>query len=304
MPIPVITGPTAAGKTALSIQLAKRLGADIVSFDSRQVYRGMDIGTAKPDPSELTEVRHHFVDELDPTEPFSAGAYARRAWERIAELRNEGIQVVCVGGSTLYLRALTQGIAHIPDVSDATRLAVEQRLDEEGADVLFAELRRVDPQAAATMDATKTQRLVRALSVYRETGRPLSHFHAQHESPPFGFRVVVLDRDRDELYLRINQRVDEMLEQGLIDEVRRLLDSGVPADVNAMRTIGYREPVQYLRGEIDYEEMRRLIKRNTRRYAKRQLTWFRGDELNVWLPASTSVDALSEVFQTGEAQNV
>lgn len=303
MPIPVITGPTAVGKTALSIRLAQRLDADIISFDSRQLYRGMDIGTAKPSVSERTDVQHHFVDELDPTEPFSAGAYARYAWERITELRSEGKRVVCVGGSTLYLRALTRGIAHIPEVSNVTRLAVEQRLVEEGADVLFAELSRVDPQAAATMDATKTQRLVRALSVYQETGRPLSRFHEQHESPPFAFKVVVLDRNRDELYSRINQRVDEMLEQGLIDEVRRLLDSGVPADVNAMRTIGYSEPVQYLRGEIEYEEMRRLIKRNTRRYAKRQLTWFRSDGMNVWLPASTSVDELVEVFEAEDEGN-
>ena len=297
-PIPVITGPTAVGKTALSLELAARSGAEIVSFDSRQFYRGMDIGTAKPTDEERSNVPHHFIDDLDPGEGMSAGEYARRAWQRIDELMQSGTGVVCVGGSTLYLKALTEGIADLPDVSAATRRHVQDRLDTDGPAALFAELERVDPAAASTMDATKSQRIVRALEVHHETGLPLSYFHQRHVRPPFQFRVVVLYRERDELYRRIEHRVDEMLEAGLLDEVRRLLDAGVPPDAQAMRTIGYREPMQYLRGEIDFDEMRRLIKRNTRRYAKRQLTWFRGNERNTWLPATSSLSELAEALES------
>ncbi|ARA92312.1 tRNA (adenosine(37)-N6)-dimethylallyltransferase MiaA [Rhodothermaceae bacterium RA] len=274
-PVLILAGPTAVGKTELSLQLAEHTSAEIVSADSRQVYRRLDIGTAKPTPEELARVRHHFIDELDLDEPFSAGRFAEAAWERIREIHARGRAAHVVGGSTLYLYALQHGLAKIPTVSAGTRATIEERLSCEGADALYRELQSVDPEAAATMDPTKTQRLVRALEVFHETGQPISSFQRQAVRPPFAFRTVVLTRDRHVLYDRINRRVDLMLEAGLLDEVAGLLEAGFEPSLNPLRTIGYQEPIRYLQGEISREEMVRLIKRNTRRYAKRQLTWFR-----------------------------
>ncbi len=271
----ILAGPTAVGKTELSLQLAEQMSAEIVSADSRQVYRRLDIGTAKPTPEELARVRHHFIDELDLEEPFSAGRFAEAAWERIREIHARGRAALVVGGSTLYLYALQYGLAEIPTVSAGTRAAIEERLGREGAEALYRELQSVDPEAAATMDPTKTQRLVRALEVYHETGEPISSFQRKTIRPPFNFRTVVLTRDRAALYERINRRVDLMLDAGLLDEVAGLLEAGFDPSVNPLRTIGYQEPIRFLQGEISREEMVRLIKRNTRRYAKRQLTWYR-----------------------------
>lgn len=291
-PIPVLTGPTAVGKTALSMRLARALDAEIISADSRQIYKGLDIGTAKPPMEFLESVRHHFVDELELTEPYSAGQFQEDARQRIAQIRDRGMAVLVVGGSTLYLHALKHGLADIPPVPGAVRRAVEQRLKQEGSEALYRELRRVDPDAARTMDATKTQRLVRALEVYQATGRPLTSFHANTLPSPFEFKTFVLDRERALLYERINWRVDAMLEEGLLDEVRSLLSAGYSRTLNPLRTIGYQEPIRFLDGEITYDEMVRLIKRNSRRYAKRQLTWFRRAEDNVWLSAERKEDDL------------
>ena len=274
-PVPVLTGPTAVGKTALSLDLAEHLGAEIISADSRQVYRRLDVGTAKPSAAELARVPHHFIDERDLDEPFSAGQFAREATARIVDVLGRGRVPLVVGGATLYLHALLYGLADVPAVPPAVREALEARLASEGADALYDELRHADPAAAATLDPTKTQRLVRALEVFHATGQPISSFQQQHEALPFRYRVAVLDRDRSALYARINRRADVMLAAGLVDEVRGLLDEGVDPSLNPLRTIGYREPIRYLRGEIDEAEMIRLLKRNSRRYAKRQLTWFR-----------------------------
>ncbi len=274
-PLLVLTGPTAVGKTDLSLYLAESLGADILSADSRQIYRPLTIGTAKPSADELDRVRHHFINELDLDEPFSAGRFEVNALDRIAQLQAEGRSALIVGGSTLYLHALIHGLADIPPVDSTLRPRLMQRLADEGAEVLYAELQSVDPTFAATLDPSKTQRLVRGLEVYHGTGQPLSSFQppSQAHKPPF--KVVVLTRDRTHLYRRIGARVDQMLEAGLLDEVRGVLAAGFASSLNPLRTIGYQEPIAYLQGKIDYDEMVRLLKRNTRRYAKRQLTWFR-----------------------------
>jgi tRNA dimethylallyltransferase len=279
----VLAGPTAVGKTDLSLSLAQQLDAEIVSADSRQVYRELTIGTAKPPPDELAIAPHHFIDELHLGEPFSAGIFAREATDRIHDIHGRGRTALVTGGSTLYLEALLHGLSGVPETSAETRGELTERLRIEGAENLFAELERVDPVSAATMDPTKTQRLVRALEVYHDTGEPLSHYHREAQPPPFRSLVFVLTRPRERLYQRINQRVDVMLEAGLVDENRRLLDAGFPPDLNPLRTIGYREPMAHLRGEIDFEEMMRRLKRNTRRYAKRQLTWFRRRPEYVWI---------------------
>ncbi len=285
-PILALVGPTAVGKTALSLELAERLGGEIISADSRQVYRPLTIGTAKPSPEELARVRHHFVDELELDEPFSAGRFAEAAEARIEAILGRGRVPIVVGGSTLYLEALLHGLAEIPGTTRATRDRLTARLRTEGGEALYRELQRLDPVSARAMDATKTQRVVRALEVLCDTGRPLSAYHASRPVPRFAFAPVVLTRPRAALYDRIDRRVDLMLEAGLLEENRRLLDAGVEPGLNPLRTIGYREPMAYLRGETGYDEMVRRLKQSTRRYAKRQLTWFRRREAYRWLDLS------------------
>lgn len=284
-----LVGPTAVGKTGLSLNVANRLQehtsrpVEIISADSRQVYREMTIGTAKPTPEELSRVRHHFIDEKAVTEAFSAGRFAEEAGRRLAEVIERRAMPLVVGGSTLYIEALVHGIAEIPPTTQETRMLLTERLHREGAAVLFEELSQRDPTAARTMDATKTQRVVRALEVLIDTGRPLSHWHSQTAQPRFVYDVIVLDRPRTQLYERIEWRVDAMLSGGLLREVRELIEQGVSPELPALQTIGYREPFAYLRGKIDEAEMVRLLKRNTRRYAKRQRTWFRRHATYTWL---------------------
>lgn len=284
----ILTGPTAVGKTDLSLRLARHLQAEIISADSRQVYRQLDIGTAKPSIEERAGIPHHFIDELDLDEPFSAGAFEREANARIRAILDRGRVPLVVGGSTLYLHALKHGLADIPPVGDDIRAAIQARLVDEGPEALYRELATVDPASAERMDPTKTQRLVRALEVYHGTGRPLSSFHAVKPTVPFRFRTVVLYRERENLYRRIEHRVDAMLRDGLLDEVGNLLDQGYDPSLNPLQTIGYQEPIAYLRGDLGYDEMVDLLKRNTRRYAKRQMTWFRRDDENIWLPVETA----------------
>ncbi len=274
-PFLILAGPTAVGKTDLSLELAEQLRAEIISADSRQIYRQMTIGTAKPPPEALRRVPHHFIDELDLDEPFSAGHFAFAAWERMAEVLARGRVPLVVGGSTLYLYALQFGLAEIPDVDPSVRRWLNERLQTEGPEALYAELQRVDPQAAARLDPTKTQRVIRALEVYHGTGRPITCYYRHHRTAPYTFRTIVLYRERPELYERINRRVDQMLAAGLVDEVRSILEAGYSPDLDVLRTIGYQEVIAHLQGAYDQETMRRRIQRNTRRYAKRQLTWFR-----------------------------
>lgn len=280
----VLAGPTGVGKTALSLRVAEQLGAEIVSADSRQVFRGLDIGTAKPGATEQAQIVHHFVDELPLGAAWSAGRFAAAANARIAAILDRGLVPLVVGGSTLYLEALVHGLAEMPAGDPLVRTALNREVDEpDGAEALYAELRRVDPEGAATLDPTKTQRLVRALEVYRTTGRRWSSFFSAAPPPPYRYRVVVLNRPREVLYRRIEERVDAMLEAGLIEENRRLLEAGFRLDINPLRTIGYQEPIAYLNGEISHEEMVARLKRHTRRYAKRQLTWFRRRKEYEWV---------------------
>lgn len=288
-PFLTIAGPTAVGKTELSLEVADTLDAEIISADSRQVYRELTIGTAKPSPEAQERVPHHFVGERSLHEPFSAGTYAEEANDRIREVLGRNRVPIVVGGATLYLHALQYGLADVPDVDDEVRAQLENRLEREGPEALYEELKEVDPTQAEKADPTKTQRVIRALEVYHGTGKPLTYYHENQPEPPFAFTTVVLNRDREILYDRINRRVERMLENGLLDEVRTVMEiEGVELDEPPLSTIGYREPIRHLRGEIDYDEMVRLIKRNTRRYAKRQLTWFRRYDEYVWMDAATT----------------
>jgi len=301
-PILTIAGPTAVGKTDLSLDVAEALNAEIVSVDSRQVYKELTIGTAKPSEAAQKRVPHHFIGERSLHEPLSAGAYAEEANERIRDIFGRGRCPLVVGGATLYLHALQYGLADIPDVDDAVREQLEERLEAEGREALYEELQEVDPTQAEKADPTKTQRVIRALEVYHGTGKPLTHYYENQPEPPFSYTTIVLNRDRQKLYDRINQRVDRMLDNGLLDEVRAVMDiDGVQLDEPPLSTIGYREPIQHLRGEIDYDEMVRLVKRNTRRYAKRQLTWFRRYDEYTWMEApETSASALLDVYSVSK----
>ena len=294
-PFLCIVGPTAVGKTALSLSLARQWDAEIISADSRQIYDELNIGTATPSPDEQGDVPHHFINERSLHDgPYSAGAFADDANARIRQILARGRVPIVVGGSTLYIHALQEGLADIPDVDDAVRNRLEARLESEGKQALYDELCRIDPTQADKADPTKTHRVMRALEVYHGTGRTLTSYYENQPEPPFTYRTVVLNRDRQRLYDRINQRVDRMLDAGLLDEVRAVMDGPAALDEPPLSTIGYREPIQHLQGAYDHDEMVRLMKRNTRRYAKRQLTWFRRYDDYVWRhPDAVDEDAVA-----------
>ena len=282
----VLAGPTGVGKSALAIQVAQQVGAEIVSADSRQVYRGLDIGTATPTPEAQQGVPHHLLDELDPTQPVTAGWFARRAAEAIAEIQGRGHPVLVVGGSTLYVHALVAGLADLPSLDSALAAELSQIAEHpEGRQALYDELRRADPEAAATLDPSKSQRLVRLVGLVRQTGAPVSRRWREAASAPLPTRLVVLDRPRPALYQAIDARVDDMLEGGLLEEARAVLRRWPDAQGVLEATIGYRELLPVLRGERDLDDARRLIQRNSRRYAKRQLTWYRRYPQAEWVQA-------------------
>lgn len=272
----VITGPTAIGKTEVALELARLVPAEIISADSRQVYRHMNIGTAKPTPEQLRQVPHHFIDIRDPDEIYTAGEFGRVARRVVLDILQGGKLPVIVGGSGFYLQALLEGFsASLPsDLSLRTHL--KQRTQDEGSDALHAELMQIDPQAAARLHVNDSHRIIRALEVHQITGIPLSTLQQQKAEPaPFTYRIFCLTMDRTRLYQRINRRVLRMLEAGLMDECRHLLALSYSRDLNALQTVGYQECFQYLAGELSFDTMAELIKRHTRQYAKRQMTWFR-----------------------------
>lgn len=281
----VLTGPTASGKTALSIRLAKEYDCEIVCMDSMQIYRRMNIGTAKPTTEEMAGIPHHMLDVAEPDESFSVAQYQEMAEDCIAGIHARGKRALLVGGTGLYLRALRQPMA-MGDVSgdDAIRAELEAiAAQEDGKQRIHDMLKAVDPDTAARLHLNDVRRVVRALEVYRLTGIPFSKQTQIQTESRFSYRVATLTMDRSLLYSRIEKRVDIMVEQGLVGEVRDLLDSGVPADCQAMKAIGYKEIVPYLRGEATWEETDYLLKLNTRHYAKRQLTWMRREEDVCWV---------------------
>ncbi len=282
-PIPLLTGPTAVGKTTLSVRVAERLGAEIISADSRQVYRELGVAVDKPSSSDRLRVRHHLVDSRSVRDPMSAGVFAREAEACIADILSRGKSPLVVGGSTLYLRALVNGLGNIPEVPPDVRDRVRGRLAEEGAEDLFRELSEHDPEFARTLDATKTQRVVRGLEVFVATGRPISSYFDVICPPAYSYDVVVLDRTRSELYRRIDERVSLMLAEGLVEEARTLAAQGLNLEANPTRTIGYVEVASLLRGELDEGALVDTIRKHSRRYAKRQLTWFRRMTDAEWL---------------------
>ncbi len=276
----VIVGATGSGKTDLSIRLAKHYHAPILSTDSRQVYRGMPIGTAQPTEEQLREVEHHFIACLDVTQDFNCGQFEVQALELLKRLFADHDTVVAVGGSGLYVRALCEGMDDLPEGDSEIRRALTEKLQQEGLDALCAELKELDPHYYEQVDRSNPARVMRALEVCRQTGRPYSEQRTgERRKRDFQIIKIGTEMDRAVLYDRINRRVDRMIEQGLEQEARALYPH---KELNALQTVGYKELFGYFDGAWSREEAIELIKRNSRRYAKRQMTWFRRDPEIFW----------------------
>ena len=280
-----LLGPTASGKTEIAILLSQRLNAEIISIDSRQIYRQMDIGTAKPTPEELQAARHHLIDCADITQPFSVADYQSLADAAITDIQNRGKQVLLVGGAGLYFRAIVDGLFEGPAADPSLRKQLEQEASDQGVDVLHNRLRACDPESAERIHPNNVVRVIRALEVYELTGIPMSEHQQQWqpENQRYPFIAFGLTMPRDLLYRRIEQRVDIMLANGLIAEVESLLAAGYPRDNFALQSFGYKELIAYLDGKCTYVEAVEQLKQNTRRFAKRQMTWFRKDTRIEWI---------------------
>jgi tRNA dimethylallyltransferase len=290
----VLVGPTASGKTELSLHLADILGGEIISADSRQVYKYLDIGTAKPSIVQRRLVKHYFVDEKLPDEEFSAGEFGEEGRGIIATMLARGVTPIVVGGSGLYVRSLVDGLFHGPGADKQFRNVMEQRLKRGETVLLLEELRAVDPVSAERIDPTKPRRIVRALEVYHLTGRPVTDLHRrQRVEIPYTSRLFGLMWERKTLYARIEQRCEAMIAAGLLKEVEELESRGYNGSMNALNTVGYAEAFAYRQGKLSYDQMMRLFKQNSRRYAKRQLTWFRADTRVRWIDMDKSTDPRS-----------
>jgi tRNA dimethylallyltransferase len=279
-----IVGPTASGKTPLSLLIAEYLDAEIISADSRQLYKYLDVGTAKPSREERARVVHHFIDILDPAEEYNAGRFGVEAREVASSVFTQRKTPILVGGSGLYVRAFVDGLFGGPGKDPVIRQRLETRLEAEGLDALFEELKRVDAKGASAMKQVKARQVIRALEVYYATGRPMSEFHAQQETAP-DFEVLQFGLlwERNELHTRIHRRVDAMMALGFVQEVEMLRERGYDRRLNALNSVGYKELFDYLEGKCTLDQAIEWIKQNTRRFAKRQLTWFRSDARIRWI---------------------
>lgn len=280
----VVVGPTGSGKTSLSIDLARYFSAPIISTDSRQLYRGMSIGTAQPTAEELQAAEHHFIACRNVEDEFNCGAYEQEALTLLEELFKSHNRVVAVGGSGLYIKALCEGLDALPAVSDELRATLRERLEVEGMAALLGDLVRLDPEFYAVVDRDNPSRVLRALEVCLSSGETYSKLRiGERKERDFKIVKVGIDMPRAQLYDRINRRVDQMVADGLESEARALYPRRA---LNALQTVGYREFFDYFEGSINREEAIELIKRNSRRYAKRQMTWFRRDEQIEWFSSS------------------
>lgn len=277
-PVLVITGPTASGKTKVAIQLAEKLGGEIISADSMQVYRHMDIGTAKASHDEQSRVRHHLIDICEPGESFSVAEYQLLATQSVIDIQQRGKVAIFCGGTGQYLSAMMEGLVYSPaSVDYDLREQLAKEADIKGLDFLRLQLMQIDPETAARVAPTDRKRIIRALEVYHQTGETLSIHHARShsEGPAFTYRGFCLNHNRSLLYARIDQRVETMVESGLISEVKHLLSLGLPPGSTCLQAIGYKEMIHHLNGHSSLPEAVALIQQSSRRYAKRQLTWFR-----------------------------
>jgi tRNA dimethylallyltransferase len=283
----VICGPTGIGKTAVGIRLAEELGGEIISADSMQIYRYMDIGTAKPTAAEQNRILHHLIDIVDPDEDFDAVRFAKMARQKVMQLHQRGVMPLVVGGTGLYIKALLQGLFQSNPADRKIRERLMQEAAENGSSSLYDRLKAVDPDTAERLHPNDAYRIVRALETIESTGRSISDHHHDHgfADEPFHALKICLQIERQKLYDRIDQRVDLMIEAGFVDEVQKLLGMGYTADLKSMQSIGYRQVVDFIEGQLPWDECVRTLKRDTRRYAKRQFTWFGADqEIHLYEP--------------------
>lgn len=289
-PLIILTGPTAVGKTKASIGLAKALNGEIISADSMQVYKYMDIGSAKIRPEEMQGIRHYLIDELEPDEEFHVVKFQQMAKQAMKEIYAKGKIPIVVGGTGFYIQALLYDIDFTKSNEDsAYRQELEELAAEKGAEHLHEMLREVDSASAETIHANNIKRVIRALEFYQQTGEKISEHNEQERAKesPYDFCYFVLNDDRDKLYERINLRIDQMLKEGLVEEVQSLKDKGYTRDMVSMQGLGYKEILDYLNGDCTLEEAIYILKRDTRHFAKRQLTWFRREREVIWIDKQT-----------------
>jgi tRNA dimethylallyltransferase len=282
--IVIICGPTGIGKTSAAVELARYFNGQIIGADSMQIYKYMDVGTAKPTAEEQARVVHHMIDIIDPDETFDAARYAELAGTKIFELHRQKITPFVVGGTGLYIKALLHGLFDAELSDPDVRRRLKQEADTHGIKYLHERLGRLDPESAKRLHPNDRYRIVRALEVVEGTGKPMSRYHCEHgfTEQPFEALKIALNMDRTALYARINQRVDAMIAAGFLEEVESLLARGFSADLKSMQSIGYRHMVDFIRGRSSWEACVRTLKRDHRRYAKRQLTWFGADPEIIW----------------------
>lgn len=298
-----IAGPTASGKTAMAVELAKALNAEVVSCDSMQIYRYMDIGTAKPTQEEMQGIPHHMLDVADPGEDFSVSRYCEMATPIVDDIVSRGKTAIIAGGTGLYMDALIRGNTFAPFPSTGMREKLEQQADQMGMEHMLAQLAQIDPESAQRLHLKDRKRILRALEVYYETGVTITTHNQKTQQIPQKYNPVwfaLEDTDRQQLYDRIDRRVDKMLEAGLLDEIRGLLDRGIPEKCTAMQAIGYKEYLDALAGRCTIEEATLQVKQSSRRYAKRQLTWFRRNPACNWLrrePGESTQEILTKARQ-------
>jgi len=293
----VIVGATASGKTAVSIELAKKVNGEIISADSMQVYQYMDIGTAKPNYEEQDGIRHYLLDVVMPDEHFNVAMYREHAIKAIEEILQKGKVPIIVGGTGLYINTLVNGIefAEIPHRIDDTNQLMK-RYEREGIDSLYEELKQIDPDAAQIIDKNNVRRVIRALEIYKVTGKTKTQLDKESiKEVKYDYRMFGIEWKREELYERINQRVDIMLKNGLIEEVKNITENFKISNT-AIQGLGYKEVIEYLNGNLNYEEMVEKIKLETRHYAKRQLTWFRRDKRITWVKKEEAVDKIMKML--------
>jgi tRNA dimethylallyltransferase len=295
----VIMGPTCSGKTAIGIKLAKKLNGEIISADSRQIYKYLDIGTAKPTEEERAIVKHHLIDFLEPNKDYNVSLFEQDSLKIIDELFRLNKIPIIVGGSGLYIKAVTEGIFEGAETDEKLRELLKKRMNELGADALLNELKIIDPESALKMLPSNHKRIIRALEVFYLTGNTISNLQKEYKrNDEIKFIQFMLNYKRDMLYYRIEKRVDKMIESGLVDEVKKVLSLGFDRSLNALNTVGYKEIFDYLDGNINIEKAIELIKRNTRRYAKRQFTWFNAqkDLIKIDIDDKTEIEEIVKLI--------
>ena len=287
----VIIGPTCSGKSYLGLKLAQLINGEIISADSRQIYKRLNIGTAKPTSEELQKIKHHFINILNTDEDYDANKFSIDAENIIDDIHKRKMTAIVVGGSGLYVKALIEGIVDSADKDENLRNELFAKKEKYGIKYLYDELIKVDPISAEKMLPQNWKRVIRALEVIYLTGKPIWQHHSnQNKNSKFSFYQIGLNWDREALYTRIEERIDMMIEDGLVDEVIGILNDGYDKNLNSLNTVGYKEIISYLDEEITLNRAIELIKRNTRRYAKRQLTWFKADERIKWFNVSSQDD--------------